>query len=67
MNSMFGTPAKLESIRQSYLSLFEELVNPSTSDERRFAIVGQINYLAELTRLEMAMSTATELILDEEQ
>ena len=49
------------------MALFEEMVNPNTSDERRMAIVGQINDLAELTRLEMVMSTATELVLDEEQ
>lgn len=58
---------KLEQIRKSYVALFEEMVNPNTSDERRMAIVGQINDLAELTRLEMVMSTATELVLDEEQ
>mgnify|MGYP000789184856 CR=1 FL=1 len=67
MNNVFGTPEKLEQIRKSYVALFEEMVNPNTSDERRMAIVGQINDLAELTRLEMVMSTATELVLDEEQ
>ena len=67
MNNVLGTPEKLEQIRKSYVALFEEMVNPNTSDERRMAIVGQINDLAELTRLEMVMSTATELVLDEEQ
>ena len=67
MNTMFGTPEKLEQIRQSYVALFEEMVHPDTSDERRFDIVREINDLAELTRLEMVMSTATELVLDEEQ
>lgn len=67
MNTMFGTPEKLGQIRQSYVALFEEMVHPETSDERRFDIVREINDLAELTRLEMVMSTATELVLDEEQ
>lgn len=72
MNSLFGTPDKLERIKQSYVALFEEMVHPETSDERRFDIVREINDLAELTRIEMAMSTATELVTidlfpDEEQ
>ena len=67
MNSMFGTPEKLERIKQSYVALFEEMVHPDTSEDRRLSIVKEINDLAELTRLEMLMSTATELILDEEQ
>lgn len=67
MNSLFGTPEKLERIKQSYVALFAEMVHPETSDERRFDIVREINDLAELTRLELVMANATELILDEEQ
>lgn len=68
MAEHFGTPEKLEQIKKSYVALFEEMVHPDTTHDRRFQIVGEINTLAELTRLEMVMSTATELILaDEEQ
>lgn len=67
LNSLFGTPEKLERIKQSYVALFEEMVHPEISDERRFDIVREINDLAELTRLELVMANATELILDEEQ
>ena len=68
MAEHFGTPEKLERIKNSYVALFEEMVNPTTTEERRFSIVGEIHALAELTRLEMVMSNATELILaDEEQ
>lgn len=64
---MFGTPEKLERIKLSYVALFEEMVHPSTSPERREQIVKEINDLAELTRIEMLMASATPLILEEEQ
>lgn len=64
---MFGTTEKLERIKLSYVALFEEMVQASTTQERREQIVKEINDLAELTRIEMLMSTATPLILDEEQ
>ena len=67
MANTFGTPDKLERIKLSYIHLFEEMVHPDTSEDRRLSIVKEINDLAELTRIEMMMSTATELILDEEQ
>lgn len=68
MAEHFGTKEKLDRIKNSYVALFEEMVHPSTTDERRSMLVGEIHALAELTRLEMVMSNATELILaDEEQ
>ena len=67
MVTTFGTPEKLERIKLSYVALFEEMVHPDTTEERRFSIVKEINDLAELTRLELLMSTATELVLEEEQ
>lgn len=63
---MFGTPEKLERIKLSYVALFEEMVHPDTTQERRESIVKEINDLAELTRIEMMMASATPLF-DEEQ
>lgn len=64
---MFGTNEKLDRIKSSYVALFEEMVHPATSQERRESIVKEINDLAELTRIEMLMASATPLILEEEQ
>lgn len=63
---MFGTPEKLERIKLSYVALFEEMVHPSTSQERREQIVKEINDLAELTRIEMMMASATPLFNEEQ-
>ena len=63
----FGSTERLEAIKEAYVRLFEEMVHPSTSEDRRSLIVSEINDLAELTRLELVMANATELILDEEQ
>lgn len=62
---MFGTPEKLERIKLSYVALFEEMVHPDTTQERRESIVKEINDLAELTRIEMMMASATPLFNEE--
>lgn len=63
---MFGTPEKLERIKLSYVALFEEMVHPDTTQERRESIVKEINDLAELTRIEMMMASATPLFNEEQ-
>lgn len=55
---------KLEQIKLGYVKLFEEMVNQSTTEERRVEIVAEINDLSEMTRLTMVMQNATELTLD---
>lgn len=48
------------------MALFEEMVHPDTTQERRESIVKEINDLAELTRIEMMMASATPLFNEEQ-